>query len=125
MKIIIDTSAWIEYFLGSKFGEIVNEHLKNDETVTSIVSLLEISYKADKEGWNIKDYLNFIKMKSQIIGIKESSVMDFGKMYNQARKKEKDFGFADAVILSTAKSEKAGILTKDNHFRSFDNVIML
>lgn len=125
MKILFDTSAWIEYFTGSKMGEIVSSHIENDEVITSVISLLELSYKADREKWNIKDYLNFIKIKSQIIGIKESSIIDFGRTYNQARKKEKSFGFADAIILLTAKDEGAGILTKDNHFRDFENVIML
>ncbi|MEK6888899.1 MAG: PIN domain-containing protein [Nanoarchaeota archaeon] len=125
MKLLIDTSAWIEYFTGSKEGEIVNKYLNENEILTSVVSLLELSYKADKEGWNIRDYLNFIKIKSQIYGIKESSIIEFGKLYNFSRKKEGSFGFADAIILMTSKSEEAKILTKDNHFKNFDNIIML
>lgn len=125
MRILLDTSAWIEYFIGSKQGEAVNNYLNNNEIITSIVSLLELSYKADKEKWNIKDYLNFIKLKSEIIGIKESSILEFGAIYNKSRTKQKDFGFADAIILLTALSEKAQILTKDYHFKNFDNVIFL
>lgn len=125
MKILVDTSAWIEYFTGSKEGEIVNNYILNEEIITSIISLLELSYKSDKEGWNIKDYLNFIKIKSQIIGIKESSIIEFGKVYNSSRKKESSFGFADAILLQTAKDEEATILTKDNHFKIFEDVILL
>ena len=94
-------------YLSSLLGEQVNNSLKNNEILTSVVSLLELSYKADKEGWNIKDYLNFIKVKSQIIGIKESSIVEFGALYNQTRKSEKSFGFADTVILLTANVENA------------------
>lgn len=125
MKIIIDTSAWIEYFQGSKEGEIVNQHLINNEVITTIATLLELSYKADKEGWDIKNYLDFIKLKSLIVGIKESSVLQFGKLYNDTRKREKSFGFVDAIILLISRIEKAQILTKDFHFKNFENVIML
>lgn len=125
MNIIIDTSAWIEYFQGSEEGEIVNQYLNNNETITTITTLLELSYKADKEKWNIKDYLNFIRLKSRIVGIKESSVLEFGKLYNHARKKEKSFGFADAIILLTSINENASILTKDTHFKHFENAIIL
>jgi len=125
MRVLIDTSAWIEYFQGSKEGEIVNSYLNNEETFTSIVSLLELSYKSDKEGWNIRDYFNFIKIKSSIVGLKESAVLEFGKLYNSARKQEKSFGFADAILFSTSLSENAKILTKDSHFENFENVILL
>src|SRR3989338_7993131 len=106
------------------FPEIIEE-LKDNEIITTVVTLLELSYKANKEGWNIKDYLNFIKLKSSVVGIRESSILEFGKLYNEARKKEKSFGFADAVILLTSNLEKAQILTKDPHFKGFDNAIML
>jgi len=125
LKILVDTSAWIEYFIGSKEGEIVNKYLQNEEIITSVASLLELSYKSDKEGWNMRDFLNFIKIKSQIIGIKESSIIEFGKTYNTSRKKEQSFGFADAILLQTAINEEATILTKDPHFKNFEKTIML
>jgi predicted nucleic acid-binding protein len=125
MKILLDTSAWIEYFLGSARGEEVNQYLEDNEIITSVITLLELSYKADKEKWDIKDYLNFIKIKSQIIGIKESSIIEFGRLYNETRKKESSFGFADTIVLLTANTEKAQIVTKDNHFRNIENAIVL
>lgn len=49
MKIIFDTYAWIEYFEGSKKGEIVKKYFEREEILTPLVVLLELSYKADKE----------------------------------------------------------------------------
>ena len=125
MKVLIDTSAWIEYFIGSEDGRKVQEYIEANESLTSVVSLLELSYKADKEGWNIKSYLDYIKLKSVVIGIKESSIIDFGKVYNNARKKEKNFGFADGILLLTSIKEGSQILTKDRHFKDFENSILL
>jgi len=69
--------------------------------------------------------LSFIKIRSQIVGIKESSILEFGHLYNSSRNKQKSFGFADAILLLTAKTEDAHILTKDSHFKDFENVILL
>ena len=125
MKIILDTSAWIEYLRGSKEGGIVNDYIKNHEIVTPVVVLLELSYRADKEGWNFQQHLNFIKIKSEIVGINESSILKFGKIYNEQRKRLKSFGFADAIILMTALDKDAKIATKDRHFKGLNEAIML
>ncbi len=125
MKIVMDTSAWVEYFLGSAEGEIVNKHLKSDEILTPFIVLLELSCKAYREKWDAKTYLNFIKLKSRIIGIPESSILNFGKTYCEARKKREQFGLADAIILVSAISEKVKILTKDKHFSGFEEAIIL
>jgi len=122
-------SIWLLQFIYTLITiqdiDFLETGLKDNEIITTVVTLLELSYKANKEGWNIKDYLNFIKLKSSVVGIRESSILEFGKLYNEARKKEKSFGFADAVILLTSNLEKAQILTKDPHFKGFDNAIML
>ncbi|MBI2451900.1 PIN domain-containing protein [Candidatus Pacearchaeota archaeon] len=125
MKIVFDTSAWIEYFEGSSKGKTVDKYLKESEVITPSIALLELSYKADKKGWDIRKHLNFIKLKSTIAGINESFVLNFGRIYNQSKKEIRDFSLADAVILTTSKIHKAKILTEDSHFSSFDNSIII
>jgi predicted nucleic acid-binding protein len=125
MKIVFDTYAWIEYFSGSDQGLVVKEHLEKAEIITPLIVLLELSYKADKEGWDMKKFLNFIKLKSEIVGINENFVLKFGRIYNDTRKKIKDFGIADAIILTSALEENAKVLTGDSHFEKFDRTIFL
>ena len=43
--IIIDSSAWVEYFTDSKNAELIEKILDTEETVTHIVVLLELSCK--------------------------------------------------------------------------------
>ena len=69
MKIVFDTYAWIEYFEGSKKGELVSKFLEEKDILTPSIVLLELSYKADLKKWNIKEIFNFIKVKSNIVGI--------------------------------------------------------
>ena len=125
MRIILDTSAWIEYLKGSKEGEIVNDYIKNHEMITPVVVLLELSYRADKEEWNFQQHLNFIRIKSEIVGVNELSILRFGKIYNEQRKRLKSFGFVDAIILMTALDKNAKIVTKDRHFKGLPEAVML
>ena len=56
MEIIFDTFAWIEYFEGTKKGNKVKEYLENNEVITPIIVLLELSYKADKKNGITKKF---------------------------------------------------------------------
>lgn len=124
MKIVFDTYAWIEYFLGSEQGKIVEAYLK-EEAITPIIVLLELSYRADKEDWDFKKYLNFIKFYSGITGISEEFILDFGALYNKSKNEVSGIGLADVIVLMTAIKEKAKILTGDKHFENMPEVIML
>ena len=71
MVVVFDTYSWIEYFEGSKQGMVVKDHLENYDIITPSITLLELSYKADKEGWDFEKHLEFIKTNSKIIGFND------------------------------------------------------
>ena len=85
MKIVFDTSAWIEYFLGSHLGKKAESYLQSEDVVTPVIVLMELSYRADKEGWDFEKYVNFIKIKSNVVGITEDQVLSFGKIWKQRK----------------------------------------
>jgi predicted nucleic acid-binding protein len=122
--IVMDTYAWIEYFLGTKKGEIVREHF-NDNLVTPSIVLVEISCKSAKEKWNFKELLQFIKSKSNIKGMNEETIEKIGMTYVEQRNKKSKFSMIDAAIWSMAENLKAKVLTGDEHFKDFKEVIML
>ena len=125
MKIIFDTYALIEYLEGTKKGKIVNDYLENDEIITPFIVLLELSYKADKKGWDMNKVLSFIKVKSEIVGVNEKFVLRFGNVYNDFKKKKRDIGLADAIILTTGLLYDSKILTGDEHFKDLNETILL
>ena len=49
MKIVFDTFAWVEYFKGSIKGRKVEQLLKENEIITPLIVLLELSYLAERE----------------------------------------------------------------------------
>lgn len=123
--IVFDTYAWIEYFLDSEKADKVESYLANDEVITPLLVLLELSVKAEKEGWDIKKHIEFIKTKSTICNLTEDIIVDTGKTYSNMRKKVKDFGLIDATILTTALLNKCNLLTGDEHFKNLQQVIFL
>lgn len=125
MEIVFDTYAWIEYFNATKKGKIVKEYLENDEIITPVIVLLELSYKADKEEWDFKKYYEFIRHNSRIIGINEGFVFSFGKFYNEVKKRIKKIGITDIIILHTAILNNAKVLTGDPHFSKLKEAIIL
>ena len=125
MKIVFDTYSWIEYLEASKNGILIKEYLENNEIITPSIVLLELSYKADLWSWDFNKVLSYIKTKSHIMGFNDEFFLQFGKIYNEARRKVKDIGLADCIILTTAKLNDAKILTGDSHFSKFKEAIVL
>ncbi len=124
MNVVFDTYAWIEYFLGSEQGKIVESYIK-ESIITPFIVLLELSYRADKEGWNFKQYLDFMKVNSKITSVTEEFILKFGQVYNRVKKDVPGIGIADAIVLLTALEENAKILTGDEHFKNLPQVIFL
>ena len=125
MAIVFDTYAWIEYFNATKKGVVVKDYLEEGDVITPAIVLLELSYRADQEGWDFNQYLGFIKTNSKIIGINEKFILTFGKLYNEMKKQVRDISLADIVVINTAILHDAQILTGDEHFNKIDKVIML
>ncbi|MBU0894153.1 MAG: PIN domain-containing protein [Nanoarchaeota archaeon] len=125
MKIIFDTFAWIEFFEGTKKGKIVKDFLCENEIITPLIVFLELSYKADKEHWNFREIVNYIKHNSEIIGMNENFIFSFGKLYNKVKKNIRGISIVDVVLLHTAMLKNAKVLTGDKHFKGFKEAMIL
>lgn len=122
--ILIDTSAWMEYFLDGKFGKKI-EILFGENLITPYIVLVELSIKSAKEGWDFEKHLNFIKEKSLIVGMNNKMIENIGKIYVNQRKIKTGFSTIDAIIYATAIFQKAKVLTKDKDFEGLKEVIFL
>lgn len=125
MRIVFDTYAWVEYFLGSLNGKKVDNYLKEHEIITPIAAIIELNCKSDKEGWNFEPILDFIKSKSAIAFINWDIAGMCSKNYLEQRKRHKEFSLIDGIILSTARINNAKLLTGDEHFIGLDETIFL
>ena len=127
MKIVVDTYAWIEIFVGSEKGAKAKEHLeKADMVYTPDIVLAEIARKYLREGMNqdtIVDRLRIIIEASDIIPIDAEVALEAAKCYMELLNAAKEEGLRkpslfDAIVLATARTLKAKVLTGDEHLKS-------
>ena len=134
MRIVVDSFAWIEIFLGSRIGQSAFRQIQDAEiVVTPETVLAEIARKYLREGAReqiIRSRLNTISESSELSGIDEATALVSGKAYleiqEKARKEkiEKPSLF-DAIVLACARINGAKVLTGDQHFKGLPETVWL
>lgn len=134
MKIVIDTYAWIEHYLGSEKGRKVDEILESaDEVYTPDTVLAEIARKYIREGVEdkiVNARLEEIVEASNIICLDAKLAATAAKccleMEANARKSKIGRpGLFDAIVLAVGKSLKSKIVTGDHHFKDLPETIWI
>lgn len=127
MRCVIDAHAWIEYFIGSDKGNEVKKIVEseNNEVFTSIITIAEVVSITKRENRDAEQkYLDMVNL-SKIYGINLDLAKEAGILHAEVRKTIKDFGLADAIVLSTARKLGAKIVTGDPHFKGFKEAILI
>jgi predicted nucleic acid-binding protein len=134
VKIVVDSYAWIEIFLGSEKGQSASQAIQDaEQVITPEIVLAEISRKYFREGAKeqlIRSRLTTISQSSELSQIDETTAIESGKAYleisEKARKsKGQKPSLFDAIILATARVNKAKVLTGDLHFRDLPETVFL
>ena len=122
---LLDTSAWIEFFIKSDKGEKVGNYLKTKPCYTTMVSLAEISNWASKNNLDADKFVKFVTGLTQILDLSESVSILAGKLNFQRKRVNKNWGMLDSFVLASALIYGLIILTKDHHFRDLKKVEIL
>ena len=128
MKYIIDSYAWIEYFMGTKAGEKVKPIIEGlEEKITPTICLAEVYAKTIKvESEELAEkQRTFIKERSALIPLDETIAVKSARIDVTMKKKIKGWGLADSIVYATALIKKAEIITGDEHFKNLKNVIFI
>ena len=125
--LFFDTSAWVEYFIGSPKGLEIKKLIESErrEVSTPTIVLVELSCKAYKENINFDRQLDFIKQNSVILNLNEDVIIRVGKIYTEMKKMNKKASLADAVIATMAAINNASVVTCDSDFRGLDNIKLI
>ena len=121
---IIDSYAWVEYFRGSREGDIAKEYIENKSCATASITIAELSEKYNREKKEFGIDLQFIMSRNKIINLDKEIAELAGKINFDNKKKIKNWGMADSIILATSKILNSKVITGDEHFRNL-NAIML
>lgn len=127
MEYLIDSYAWIEYFIGSAKGEKLRQLLltRSNTFSTIICSFAEI------RGWSLKNNKDFnepsriICANSTILQLNERDWIKAAEERFMQQKTQKDFGLIDAAILIKQKERNCKIVSGDKHFKGKDGVVYL
>ena len=121
MIVTFDSSAWIEYFSGSKKGKIVKQILEGkDHVFTPSICLMEIKNKYLQEGQKFQDRIDFICKNSSIIDIDQEVALTAADIKNTYK-----LCTVDALVYTIAQRQKSTLLTGDAHFKDLENVKLL
>lgn len=121
MIVTFDSSAWIEYFAGTKKGSKVKKYLdENSNIFTPSICLMEIKNKYIREGHKYQDRIKFICNISSIIDITKEIALHGADIKNKF-----DLYTVDALIYAASESKKSILLTGDHHFKNLKNVEIL
>ncbi len=117
MLYIIDSYAWVEYFIGSSKGEILRKLFLDEKNnfLTVECCLAEIKGWALKNNKDFDSLFTIIRANSSILTLTEHNWIDSGEERFEQRKTQKDFGLIDAVILVKQKELNCKLISGDKH----------
>jgi len=128
VKYLIDSYAWIEYFIGSEAGEKVKPIIEGlEEKLTPTICLAEIYAKTLKvEGKELAEKQRaFIKERSALTPLDEGMAIKSAEIDVAMKRKIEGWGLADSIVYATGLMKGAEIVTGDAHFKNLENVIFI
>lgn len=123
---LLDSSAWVEFFQGSEKGKEVKSILEQEESFTSIVTFAEIAQWCLRTGReDLMLCVEGVKRMSRILPPTEVISISAGRMNYERKKAGKKWGMIDSIIVATAQAYGLRILTKDYGFRDLPEAQVL
>ncbi len=128
MKYVIDSFAWLAYFMGTEAGEKAKPIIESsEEKITPTICIAEIyakTLKTESEQLAEKQK-TFIKEKSAVTPLDETTAIECAKIQTAMKKEIPGWGLADSIVYATALLKKAQVVTGDEHFKELKNVIFV
>ncbi|NBE09467.1 type II toxin-antitoxin system VapC family toxin [Paragemmobacter ruber] len=117
--VLVDTSAWIEWLIGSPTGEALSERLpqQSDWLVPTMVQLELAKWLTREVGEDKADQVIAFTQVCQVVPLDTEIALaaaDACRMHKLAT--------ADAIIFATARARGATLLTCDAHFEGLPGV---
>ena len=126
-NVIIDTSAWIEYFEGTSKGAKVNTWLHKTDTVflTTGLIIAEILALHLKENRDSEQPVIAVQTQTRLVPFESLLGKETARVYMHHRKNKNKFGLVDAHVAAVARLHNAKILTCDHDFSGLPEAIII
>jgi len=118
---LLDSFAWIEYFMGSKRGSKVRDYVEGSETLyLPSVCLTEIRSRYLREKKDPITRINLIIERSFVIHLDQEIAL----LAADIKQKHK-LHTIDAMIYATSQHKDLTLVTGDQHFKDLPNVELI
>ncbi|EPX84327.1 putative nucleic acid-binding protein [Rubellimicrobium thermophilum DSM 16684] len=120
--ILIDTSAWIEWLIGSPTGEKLSEHLPEQAEwlVPTMVQLELAKWLTREVGEDKADQVIAFTQVCHVVPLDTEIALAAAESC-----REHKLATADAIIFATARTQGATLLTCDAHFEGLPGVTLI
>ena len=120
--ILVDTSAWIEWLIGSPTGEKLSEHLPEqaDWLVPTMVQLELAKWLTREVGEDKADQVIAFTQVCLVAPLDTEIALAAAEAC-----REHKLATADAIIFATAREQGATLLTCDAHFEGLPGVTLI
>jgi len=118
---VVDTSAWIEWLVGSPLGEQLAREVpeKSQCVVPTIVQLELAKWLAREVGEDQADLMIAYTQKCVVAPLDTRIALHAADLHRQYK-----LAIADAVVYATAREFGAELLTCDAHFENLPGVVL-
>ena len=120
--VLIDTSAWIEWLIGSPTGEKVEAHLpeQSDWLVPTMVQLELAKWLSREVGEDKADQVIAFTQVCHVVPLDTEIALAAAEACREHR-----LATADAAIFATARAHQAKLVTCDAHFEGLPGVTLI
>lgn len=119
-RCVVDTSAWIEWLVGSDLGKRLGKALPTRENclVPTIVQLELSKWLVREAGEEQADQVIAYTQKCDVIPLDTRIALLAAELH-----REHGLATADAIVYATAREHDAALLTCDAHFKNLPGVV--
>lgn len=127
MIFILDTYIWVENIIGSKKGARLQELFDNPDNklVTMECCIAELRGYCLKNNFDFDVLFNGIRKNSLILPVLREHWIKAAKIKHNLRKKIKNFGLIDSILIAKQEELNCKIVTGDYHFKNLKNIIFV
>lgn len=126
-NIVLDASAWLEYFFGTEKGMKVRAHLAKAGSFVPItgVTVAEVCKRYIREGKSTEPALTALKAITTLVSFDYALGLETANIAVQQRKQHPKFSTADAHVVALARKHRAKIITCDTDFLGIPEAIII
>ena len=125
MIYILDAHSWIECYIGSAKGILLKKLLanKNHKFITLECTLSELKSYCLRVGIDFNQMFITLKRNSVFLPVMQENWLQAAEIRHEMKKKIKDFGLIDAILIAKQRDLNCSIVSGDPHFKGMKNVV--